>query len=441
MGNFITNPQIDALLKQGRVEEALLQPIKQPIPTQSGIAAFVQSRAPGENLLAEEFAYAGLTLGDFLYNYIRIDPEVVRGVEFARSADVDGVLSFAHFADTKANLAGESLDGLHSQLQGYVAEQIAAQHLIAQGHDVFFPETANNPGWDIMVDGHPFQVKCLVDSGGVIEHLHRYPDIPVIVNADLAHQVGNHAGVYVDAALHHDAIRQATEDSLDRGRDMADFEIPWISLGVSGAFNLYYMVANGTDVKSMLTCTATDTIGRTIGGTAGKYAGAAGGLLLFGPAGAIVVGALGAIGGAGAGRRLVVMGRHWLVSDEDARVRFAGHRVAEAAEDTMPRKIQVWTEKSELMIDCLAGSNANQAKVQRAMSVHMSDHIDFWKQKRKELQVLTHDRSDDPQSLFERLLTLIRRAGIHAHHIQEPLKELGTKMQEYVAECKRFRLT
>jgi hypothetical protein len=354
---------------------------------------------------------------------------------------VDGVLSFAHFADTKANLAGESLDGLHSQLQGYVAEQIAAQHLIAQGHDVFFPETANNPGWDIMVDGHPFQVKCLVDSGGVIEHLHRYPDIPVIVNADLAHQVGNHAGVYVDAALHHDAIRQATEDSLDRGRDMADFEIPWISLGVSGAFNLYYMVANGTDVKSMLTCTATDTIGRTIGGTAGKYAGAAGGLLLFGPAGAIVVGALGAIGGAGAGRRLVVMGRHWLVSDEDARVRFAGHRVAEAAEDTMPRKIQVWTEKSELMIDCLAGSNANQAKVQRAMSVHMSDHIDFWKQKRKELQVLTNDRSDDPQSLFERLLTLIRRAGIHAHHIQEPLKELGTKMQEYVAECKRFRLT
>jgi hypothetical protein len=135
------------------------------------------------------------------------------------------------------------------------------------------------------------------------------------------------------------------------------------------------------------------------------------------------------------------MGRHWLVSDEDARVRFAGHRVAEAAEDTMPRKIQVWTEKSELMIDCLAGSNANQAKVQRAMSVHMSDHIDFWKQKRKELQVLTNDRSDDPQSLFERLLTLIRRAGIHAHHIQEPLKELGTKMQEYVAECKRFRLT
>lgn len=82
-----------------------------------------------------------LTLGNFLQDYIRIDPEVVHGVEFACAADVDSVLSFARFAETKADLSGASLDGLHSQLQGYVAEQIAAQHLIAQGHDVLFPHT------------------------------------------------------------------------------------------------------------------------------------------------------------------------------------------------------------------------------------------------------------------------------------------------------------
>ncbi len=119
--------------------------------------------------LAEDVAYAGLTLSDFLYDYIRIDPEVVRGVEFARAGDVDSVLSFARFADTKADLTGASLDGLHSELQGYVAEQIEAHHLIAQGHDVLFPDTANNPGWDLKVDGHPFQIKCLNDSGGVLE--------------------------------------------------------------------------------------------------------------------------------------------------------------------------------------------------------------------------------------------------------------------------------
>ena len=147
------------------------------------------------------------------------------------------MLSFARFADTKADLAGRHLEGLTSNLQGYVAEQLAAQHLIAQGHDVLFPDTPNNAGWGLLVDGHPFQVKCLTDSAGVLEHIRKYPDIPVIVNDDLASQIGHHAGVYVDPALHHDAVVMATTETLDRGRELADFEIPWISLGVSGAFN------------------------------------------------------------------------------------------------------------------------------------------------------------------------------------------------------------
>ena len=281
---FITNERIDSLLMQGRVEEALCEPVKQHDPSRDGVAAFVYSRAQGQSRIAEDISYAGLTLGNFLYDYIRIDPEVVRGVEFARAADVDGVLSFARFADTKADMTGASLEGFHSQLQGYVAEQVVAHHLVAQGHDVLFPEAANNPGWDLMVDGHPFQVKCLADPGGVFEHLHRYPNIPLIVNADLADQIGDHAGVYVDAELHHDAVQQATEETLDRGRELADFEIPWISLGVSGAFNFYYMIKNHTDLKAMLTLTATDTLGRTIGGMAGKSAGTATGNRFRSPA-------------------------------------------------------------------------------------------------------------------------------------------------------------
>jgi hypothetical protein len=439
MGQFITNDRIDSLLKQGRVEEALHEPIKQRDPQRDGVASFVRSQASGQICLAEDAAYAGLTLGDFLYDYIRIDPEVVRGVEFARAADVDSVLSFARFADTKSDLTGASLDGLHSQLQGYVAEQIAAHHLIAQGHDVVFPGTANNPGWDLKVDGHPFQVKCLTDSGGVLEHLHRYPGIPVIVNAELANQVGDHAGVYVDPELHHDAIRHATEETLDRGRELADFEIPWISLGVSGAFNLYYMLRNDTDLEAMLTCTATDMIGRTIGGTVGKFAGGAAGFLLFGPAGVIVIGMLGATGGSATGRRVVAKGRQWFVADQEAAVDAGIRRVAKAAAEAMPDKICAWSHKSELILDSLAGSKANQTKVQRAMNRRISDHIGYWTQKKTELEAFALDHADAPRRLFERVLTLVRRAGVHAHHIQEPMTELGKKMQEYLDDCKRFR--
>jgi hypothetical protein len=435
---FITNDRIDCLLKRGDVDGALNEPIRAIEPKNGGVAAFVSARS-GRNGAAEDVAYSGLTLGDFLYDYIRIDPDVVRGVEFARAADVDGVLSFARFADTKADLSGASLDGLHSELQGYVAEQVAAHHLLAQGHDVLFPETPNNPGWDLLVDGHPFQVKCLADSGGVFEHLDRYPKIPVIVNAELGHQVGDHAGVYVDPALHHDAVRHATEEALDRGRDVADFEIPWISVGVSGAFNLYYMIRNDTDLIGMLTCTATDTVGRTVGGTAGQFAGAAAGAVLFGPAGAIVVGLIGAMGGAAAGRRMIAKGRELLVAEEEQAVRAAARRVAEAAVEAMPEKVEAWSQKSGLLDQSLAGAGANRHRVHAAMMHRMRQHIEYWRCKKTQLEAVASTGADSAQQFCERVLTLVRRAGIHPHHVHNPMAELGQTLERYQLESKRFR--
>lgn len=436
--SFVSNERIDWFLRRGDVELALLEPIKTALPENSGVAAFVAARSR-RDALHEDITYAGLTLGDFLYDYIRIDPDVVHGVEFARAADVDGVLSFARFAESKGDLSGASLGGLHSQLQGYVAEQIAAHHLIAQGHDVLFPETPNNPGWDLMVDAHPFQVKCLAGPDGVYEHLDRYPKIPVIVNAELGDRLGDHAGVYVDPGLHHAAVRHATEESLDRGRALADFEIPWISLGVSGLFNFYYMLRNDTDLQAMLTCTATDTLGRTVGGTAGKSAGAAVGLILFGPAGAIVVGLVGAIGGAAGGKRLVSKGRELLVAEEEQAVRRAARHVAEEAVESMPQKLCAWAEKSELLCQSLSGPKANQQKMQNAMMRRIRDHIEYWKKKKTELETVTRNGEGEIVSLCEHVLTLLRRAGVHAHHVQDAMNDLGVKLQEYQRESKRFR--
>ncbi len=431
MGAFISNDRIDWLLKQGSVEEALRQRVRKHDLNGDGVQSFI---------LGEDVGYASLTLGDFLYDYIRIDPEVLRAVEFARAADVDGVLSFARFADRKADLSGASLDGLHSQLQGYVAEQVVAHHLLAEHHDVSFPETATNAGWDLEVDGHQFQVKCLADPGGVYEHLHRYPDIPVIVNAEVGQQIGDHAGVYVDPELHHDAVRHATEEALDRGREVADFEIPWISLGVSGAFNLYYMFRNHTDLRSMLTCTATDTAGRVIGGTTGKYAGATVGVLFFGPAGAIVVGLLGTIGGASAGRRVAGAARHILVADEEAAVRLAAHRLTLAAAAVMPTKINAWKHKSQVIREKVTGAKGNRAKLASFIERRLNDDIQHWNRKQSDLEKINVGE-DDPVSLFERVLTQVRRAGVHPHHIQEPIRGLVEAMKAYLDRCRHFRVT
>jgi hypothetical protein len=433
LDRLITNPRIDSFLKAGQVQEALAQPIRQS----TGIRGFV-GRSRGPLLGLETTSYASLTLGEFLYDYIRIDPTVVRGVEFARSADVDSVLSFARFADTKADLAGQHLQGLTANLHGYVAEQVAAQHLVAQGHDVLFPTTPNNPGWDLLVDGHPFQVKCLADSAGVLEHIQKYPDIPIIVNEELAAQVGDHAGVYVDPALHHDAVWMATTTSLEHGRELADFEIPWISLGVSGAFNFYYLLRGDTDLSGMLTCTASDTAGRTAAGWAGKAVGATLGLFLFGPAGAIIGGGVGAVGGASAGRRMAQAFRRVVLIDT-AVVDCELRALADAAAQSMPDKIAAWQRKRELMDLNLKDGTANRRQIHRAMQVRISEHIVHWSNKQRELEQFARaSTSSSKQDMVDCLLKIVSRAGIHPHTLQKPLRNLFAALKEFLAENKRF---
>jgi hypothetical protein len=44
-------------------------------------------------------------------------------------------------------------------LRGYVAEQKAVIALEKAGHIVQFAPTPNQQAWDLLVDGHPWQVK------------------------------------------------------------------------------------------------------------------------------------------------------------------------------------------------------------------------------------------------------------------------------------------
>ncbi len=94
-----------------------------------------------------------------------------------------------------------------------------------------------------------------------------------------------------------------------------------------------------------------------------------------------------------------------------------------------------------MIADSLAGPKANQVKVQTAMVRRIADNIEHLTRKKAEIEALPSNHTSDPRSLFERVLTLIRRAGIHAHHIQAPMQDLAERMREYSEESKRFRTT
>ena len=152
-----------------------------------------------------------------------IDPHVLQAFEALGGPQGPAITSFWDLSKV-VEAKGYPLDGSFWErtLPGHVAEQHVAQHLQAAGHQVTFPSTANNPGWDLNVDGHLVNVKNYADLHGLSAHFNHYPNVPVIAPFDAAH-VPAHAinfapGEHLsDAALtgHHQLI-------IDHGLAHAD---------------------------------------------------------------------------------------------------------------------------------------------------------------------------------------------------------------------------
>jgi hypothetical protein len=205
----------------------------------------------------------------------------VESVDFARAADLGNPLSFAEFASSHAALAEGTQLGSTNQLLGYVAERLVAQHLAVDGYDVSFPEGSNQPGWDLLVDGIPFQVKCGESKSLALEHVERYSDIPAIVNVELGESVGEMPGIYVDSRLLISDLRDLTEQGLAHGEALADFELPLIALAVSSSVEARALWRGEGQLESAIVNILTDTMGRVAVGTAGIFAGSALGLFLL----------------------------------------------------------------------------------------------------------------------------------------------------------------
>ena len=436
--SIIDNPMIDRLIAGGDIAAALHQPIRHSQAQWRALDSMMLSPKISE-AAKEDLAYAGITLGDFLYDYIRIDPTVVEGIDFARSADLHNFLSFAHFAEHHEELTGRALTGSISNLQGYVAERVVAQHLEAAGHDVSFPDLSNQEGYDILVDGYPFQVKCLLDSGGVHEHLNRF-DYPVIVNSELADQVGHLDHVYVDTALHHDAIVDATRDAIHHGAELNDFEIPWISLAVSSMVPGYRLFRGETDFAGFTTAVATNTVSRTLFGFAGSKGAAIAGLALFGPAGAVVGGGVGAVLGSGVGRRVAAAARGVLTAAEEEELKLARVELVEQAIEASRPKNAAWTRKGEQLTAALDGAGSGRRELQCYVARAHQSEMRYLQARVSDLERLHHNGDDEVEPLesSRRVLVLIKRAGIHSYFVQDAIRRVLRAMEALLKKRKRW---
>jgi hypothetical protein len=281
------------LVTQYKDEWRLIGAQAHPVYEWSGQAwqAFEQplTSAPASDNASTEInnaaAMSAMTVGDMLYNAAQISPNVLAATDFSYLADVDGPIDFAFLA------AGMS-EGAAVRLKGYVAEQVVAAKLQAAGHVVSMPDSASEPGWDLLVDGQRVQVKFHSDIEGIREHFAVY-DYPVIANTELMGKIPDEfvGSVHFIDGVSNELVTDITDLSVAAGQSMTDPDVAVMAFAISAfrsAKGLYQGELTGAQAVEQVLMDGTVRVGLAV---TGNWAGAGVGLLLFGPAGAWVLGA------------------------------------------------------------------------------------------------------------------------------------------------------
>lgn len=308
---------------------------------------------------AEMVAVAGLTAGDILYNAVSIDPMVLAAADFSRSEDIGDIFQFGAFAERIGSMTSAAAAGAGNNLRGYVSEQLVAARLAEVGHVVSFPETSNNAGFDLLVDGVPFQVKCLQSLSGLREHFSKYPDMPVYANAELAEAVVSSGAAWAKLVFYVDGFDREIADlimttSMEAGEALGDLNVPYFAMAVSSARNLHRVWRGRMPLSDLPFSVVMDASVKGGLSVFGALSGKAIGLLAFGPAGALVLGGVGGVGAlVGAGwtseQASRLLSSEWFADLDasterfrDAVLRSVRKKIAmlEAKRDRVPRSIQ-----------------------------------------------------------------------------------------------------
>lgn len=241
-----------------------------------------------------------------MYYLSQIDPTVMEALDFAFAEDLSNFNTLTDHIDDKyfdvLNTSGA--DGWMTRFEGYVMEMHSADVLENMGYEVELPETANQEGWDVLLDGEPWQIKGGQSPEVIAEHFEKYPDIPVVTNADLGAHYEGYDNVMVLDDVSAETIQEMAGESLnavDRLDSTMGVGIPVVSLIMSSYREVKLHNQNKTDLGSSVKNVGLDVAGVGGGGFAGALIGAFVGAI-GGSAGAAVGGLIGGVVGAVVGK-------------------------------------------------------------------------------------------------------------------------------------------
>ncbi len=288
-----------------------------------------------EKLLSEEATFTSLSVGDLFYDYIRVNPEYVKTLDIIHPNDSIGNPIEAGWYKKKkfdsfqkdSNNPEKSWDGHENRDLGYFAERYYGQQLQNQGHEVVYPDSLNNPGWDLKVNG--FEVQSKVGSSKLIDdHFKKYPpdeypDRFVIANSEATkeHVVSNpeNADKIIDGGPIENIKQQyfnSSNSAKEIFQDEDFFSIPIaesISIGliIAAGKNTYKFIQNKKTFSEALVDTGIDAATRA--GTISLSASAGSliiGTLSGGPYGYIAGKFVGGVLGLYPGRKISTIIKH-----------------------------------------------------------------------------------------------------------------------------------
>lgn len=372
-------------------------------------------------------AMTGLSVGEFLYDYLMIDPLAVEGMHFSRTEDLSHLFTLSEFAQT-VDLSENTGD--IAQLQGYVAERMIGAELQRQGHDVTFPETSNQAGYDLNVDGQTFQLKNLADAAGVRLHLEKYPDIPVYVNSELAHSFEGNEMVYVTNISHSDVV-SATKTSLEHASNLNDFQIPYVTFIVYGISDIGKIWRKEESIEKAVINTLTNSTSKIVFASAGKVIGTVTGSILFGPQFALLSGAAGTILFGSQSFRASEFSKRKLAHREEQQLREATYEFLSPIRESVEEKKEIKREKLSLFKKNKEKSFANELLTNH-MEQYINRDIDYmtYKQKQIEDAIFSMSYGADPLEKSKILIKNLPKTGIHPVRFQEQFKNLTDAFQE-----------
>ena len=301
----------------------------------------------------ETGAYLSLSLGDLIYDTLRVDPLVIEAIDFVRIGDLSNAFKIGEQEiKDRAEKSLSSLESLHSNYTGYTAERIIALDYQRKGYEVVFPKNANNPGFDILVNGQEFQIKFQKNGISLLnEHFEKYPNIPIIANSEAAiefhSKFPDKADLVIDSGFSFDTssdlLLTSTDASVEIFQDEHLFgsflpEILGIVSVISILKNLNYLSKGEIDGSTAFKNIAIDSAGKFASAGLGAKAGFA----VFGPVGFVVGGAMGLV----VGDTIIRQTRLSFFDKETDRIHASLFNYIKAAERILKNNFKVFKKKT-----------------------------------------------------------------------------------------------